>query len=278
MARENLNIPAPEDYRLFRCIAFAIHDNPQDYVEVGKWLDDFCSNDAYWNRRKHELQQLSDKNAKVYTPGQNRRIKQLTTELKSKRAVVSPILRLQEAWNYLLKEYCQEVLSNIDPMSFILVTWLLTDRNTETADLNITAFEKIEWNDADGRAYASFLWWRNSNSHWMRILRKLCHDLIPKRLRQKLQQKIPKNKWLEESGPDIGEPIFLSTAQLAEMFNVKHEPLRKRLERLRLKRIFDTDIHVESQERGVGQPRFLYNAEIAARLLIYPQKTSGGKG
>jgi hypothetical protein len=47
-----------KERELFRSIANHIRTNPEDYKEAGKWIDEYCSESAYWSRRKDELEKL----------------------------------------------------------------------------------------------------------------------------------------------------------------------------------------------------------------------------
>lgn len=59
---------------------------------------------------------------------------------------------------------------------------------------------------------------------------------------------------------------FMSYSDLASIFNVDAEVLRKRLDRYREKNPLDPDFYVESQDRGFRRPKYLYNVKYAVKM------------
>lgn len=60
---------------------------------------------------------------------------------------------------------------------------------------------------------------------------------------------------------------FLSVADLAKHHSVDAEVLRKRLDRHREKHALDTDLFIESQDRGKNKPKYLYSAEKVLPII-----------
>jgi len=60
---------------------------------------------------------------------------------------------------------------------------------------------------------------------------------------------------------------YFSCAELAKQHQVDPEALRKRLDRHRAKYALDTDFYIESQDRGVNKPRYLYNVKKVAPII-----------
>jgi len=69
---------------------------------------------------------------------------------------------------------------------------------------------------------------------------------------------------------------FMGVTELANIYKVDTEALRKRLERYRNKHPLDTDFFIESQDRGTRKPKFLYNAKLVAPIakILKKRKTS----
>ncbi len=60
---------------------------------------------------------------------------------------------------------------------------------------------------------------------------------------------------------------FMSYSDLASMFDVDSEVLRKRLDRYREKHPFDPDFYVESQDRGLRRAKYLYNVRFTVKIV-----------
>jgi len=60
---------------------------------------------------------------------------------------------------------------------------------------------------------------------------------------------------------------WMNARALAEKHGLNPEVLRKRLDRLRAKHPLDTDFFVESQDRGMNKPKFLYNEQKVMRII-----------
>lgn len=163
-----------KERELFGSIANHIYANPEDYREAGKWLDEYCSESAYWTRKKEELKKLKEQHRILPVLTYQREVDHLENEIKEKRTPAS-IIRFQEAQHYLLDNYRdQEFLSKEVATKIIIITWLLTDPDAEKANLHITEFEKWKWEPLDdvfkgNRDFKGFLFAQNKGP-WMRLV------------------------------------------------------------------------------------------------------------
>lgn len=64
-----------------------------------------------------------------------------------------------------------------------------------------------------------------------------------------------------------GTDSFMGAADLAKHYGVDTEALRKRLDRHREKHTLDTNLFIESQDRGKNKPKYLYNAEMVLHII-----------
>ncbi len=168
-------IVTPEDYELFIEIAKDIKANPAKYMEAGKWLDEYCSEDAYWQRQKDNLNKLQ---AQIHTLPVELDTKRLKKEFEVRRTPAF-LIRFQEAKNSLIEKYeDQQFIPEDDGKCIILITWLLTDPDAEKSNFNITQIEKWSWEPMDdvtkmSRGYASFLCFHGGKVYgpWMNLVR-----------------------------------------------------------------------------------------------------------
>lgn len=187
MTDDNQDIVTEKDHELFLDIARDIRKNSARYREAGNWLNEYCSEDAHWQRQKTKLEELQRKEKEYSVLGNIQRVKQLEEKIKEKR---TPVLarRFQEAREYLLKKYeDQQFVPEDDARRFILIVWLLTDPDAEKANVNITELEKWPWEPIDdmspmSRGYAQLLFFHGGRNYrpLMRLVRiawaKLCAE------------------------------------------------------------------------------------------------------
>jgi hypothetical protein len=177
MGNNNEKSISPEDRDLFHKITQDIKDNPSKYHEAGKWLDEYCSEEAYWRRQEKELEELRRKEREfpIYPiPGQ---VRDLEQEIEKKRTPAL-LLRFQEARDYLLEKYKdQPFIPENDAKKIIIIVWLLTDPDAEKSNLNITELENWSWEPLDdvtklSRGYANFLWFYGGKVYnpWMKLV------------------------------------------------------------------------------------------------------------
>lgn len=172
----------PEDYELFNNIARDIKTNSAKYMEAGKWLDEYCSEDAYWLRQNDNLKKLQ---SQIHTLPVEMNIKKLKKEIEVRRTPAL-LLRYQEAMNNLIEKYeDQQFIPKDDGKCIILITWLLTDPDAEKVDLGVTELEKWSWEPLDdvtkmSRGYANFLCFHGGKvySPWMNLVRIAWSKLI----------------------------------------------------------------------------------------------------
>lgn len=185
MADETEEIITAEDRELFHTIARHIKADPAKYQEAGKWLDEYTSENAYWQRKEQMLEKLQaqEKNFPNWFVTKERI--DVEKEIEERRTL-GLIIRFQEARNSLLEKYKeQEFIPQGDARRVVVVTWLLTDPDAERADLNITELEKWPWESKDdvsgnSREYAQILWRKCTYAHWMKLVRiawaKICAE------------------------------------------------------------------------------------------------------
>lgn len=120
---------------------------------------------------------------------------------------------------------------------------------------------------------------RNRLFEWAHIANKI-NDAEAKgktkgfaeRLVKKLQHisEIVRDELASEKLTGTGQEIanaFMSAADLAKHYGVDTESLRKRLDRQREKHTLDTNLFIESQDRGKNKPKYLYNAKMVLHII-----------
>jgi hypothetical protein len=231
---QNNNKFSKKERILFKSIASHIQANPKDYKEAGKWLDEYCSESAYWTRKKEELEKLKEKCDSFPVLLHQQEVNRLENEIKEKRTPAS-IIRFQEAQHYLLDNYRdQEFLSKEVAAKIIIITWLLTDPDAGKANLHITEFEKWKWEPLDNvfkgnRDFKGFLFAQNKDL-WMRLV-SIAWEKI-NTTRQNITPKIKKesSKFWQSSTfkfvilPLIGT-LFLGLPSWFLLFRKNHNPI-----------------------------------------------------
>ncbi len=178
MPDDNQEILTDKDHELFLDIAKDIHKNPARYGEAGKWLHEYCSEDAYWQRQETELKELQRKEKEYPVLGNIQRVEQFEEKMKEKRTPAM-LVRFQEARDYLLEKYKdQQFVPEEDAQRIILITWLLTDPDAEKANLKITDLEKWPWEPMDditkmSRSFAAYSWSHGGGAYspWIKLAR-----------------------------------------------------------------------------------------------------------
>ncbi len=177
MTNNNQEIVCPQDRELFHNIAKEIRNNPDKYLETGKWLDKYCSEDAYWQRQEDKLHKIGrDSSFKTYSEAW--KAHRLEQEIRERR-IPALLIRFQEARDYLLEKYKDEqFILEEDAKRIILITWLLTEPDAEKSNLDITKLEKWLWEPTDditkmSRGSAQSLWVqiRAGYELWMKLVR-----------------------------------------------------------------------------------------------------------
>lgn len=164
-----------EERNLFKSFADHIQANPGDYKEAGEWLDEYCSESAYWRRQDNKLEELKKKHTQFPVLAHQITTKDLENRIKEKRTPAL-IKRFQEARNYLLDKYSdEEFVSKEIAAKVIVITWLLTDPDADKKKLGITRLETWPWEPIDDvsqmtRSYAGFLFAQNKDA-WMSLFR-----------------------------------------------------------------------------------------------------------
>jgi hypothetical protein len=172
---------SPEDRELFHKITQEIKDNPGKYHEAGKWLDEYCSEEAYWRRQEKELEELRRKERDFPVWPIPKCVRELEEKMEDRGTppFLSRFQGFQEARNYLLEKYKdQQFVPDEGARRVILITWLLTDPDAEKADLGITKLEEWLWEPIDdvlemSRSYAQFLWREGGRVYdpWIKLVR-----------------------------------------------------------------------------------------------------------
>jgi len=177
MTNNNQEIVSTEDRKLFHNIAKEIRNNIDKYLETGKWLDKYCSEDAYWQRQEDKPHKIG-RDSSFRTYWEAWKAQSLEQKIREKRTPAL-IIRFQEACDYLLEKYKgEQFIPEEDAKRIILITWLLTDPDAEKSNLNITQLEEWSWepiNDISKmtRGYAQFLWSEGGRVYdsWMKLVR-----------------------------------------------------------------------------------------------------------
>jgi len=178
MGNNNEKSISAEERDLFHKVAQDIKDRPAKYREAGKWLDEYCGEDAYWQRQEKELKELRRKEREFPNWPIPKQVRQLEQEIEQRRTPALAV-RFQEARDYLFEKYKQQqFIPEDDAKRIILIAWLLTDPDAEKADLAITELEKWTWEPLDdvtkmSRGYANFLWFHGGKVYrpWMNLVR-----------------------------------------------------------------------------------------------------------
>ena len=184
MGNNNEKSISPEERDLFHKVAQDIKDRPARYREAGKWLDEYCSEEAYWRRQEKELKELRRKEREFSIWPIPKQVRQLEQEIEQRRTPALAV-RFQEARDYLFEKYKQQqFIPEDDAKRIILIAWLLTDPDAEKADLAITELEKWTWEPIDdalkmSRGYANFSWFHGGRVYgpWMNLVRIACVKL-----------------------------------------------------------------------------------------------------
>jgi len=178
MTNNNQEIVSAQDHGLFHEIAKEVRNNPAKYNEPGKWLDEYCSEGAYWHRQQNELKRLQAEEKKFPTLPIVKELRQLEEEIRIKRTPAL-IIRFQEARNYLLEKYeDQQFIPQDDAKKIVVLTWLLTDPDAEKSNLEVTELERWPWEPTDditkmSRGAAQSLWVQSEVGYerWMKLVR-----------------------------------------------------------------------------------------------------------
>lgn len=177
MTGENQVILNDKDHELFLDIAKDIRTDHTRYREAGNWLNEYCSEDAYWHRQETKLNELQQKEKDYPVLVNIQQVEQIKDEINERRT--PPILaRFQEARDCLLEKYInQKFIPEEDARRIIIITWLLTDPDTENRNLDITELEKWPWEPIDdpikmSRGYANFLWFHGGKVYgpWIKLV------------------------------------------------------------------------------------------------------------
>ena len=196
-----------EERKLFKDIANHIRTNPKDYKEAGEWLNDYCSESAYWLRQENELNTLKENQAVFSASTYQRRFDDLERRIRERRTPAMYI-RFKEAKDFLLNNYGdEEFISKEVAAKVNIITWLITDADAEKTNLHITEFEKWEWEPVNDisrltRGYAGFLFAQNKDA-WMRLVRiaweKIDTDESKKNKDYKCEQEAIQKPWYKKA-------------------------------------------------------------------------------
>lgn len=178
MTNDNQEILTNKDHELFLDIAKDIRKNPARYREAGNWLNEYCSEDAYWRRQETELKELQRKEKEYPVLGNIKRVEQFEEKIKERRTPAM-LVHFQEARDYLLEKYQdQHFVPEEDSRQIIIITWILTDPDIKKSNVNITELEQWPWEPIDdvtkmSRGYANFLWFHGGRVYgpWMNLVR-----------------------------------------------------------------------------------------------------------
>jgi len=169
--------PKREDHELFDLIAEDMRSNPNDYYEAGGWLDDYCSEKAYWKRMEADLEGL--KKDKVGLLAVMQQVSSLQEQLEERRTPAL-MVRFQQARRDLLDNNENQTLISLNNAKRILVvTWLSTDPDAEKADVELTSLQQWHWEPTNdltsmSRGVANALWVESGSAYegWVELTHK----------------------------------------------------------------------------------------------------------
>jgi hypothetical protein len=174
-----------DDHLLFIQIATDIKNYPDKYREAGNRLDEFHNEEEYWDRRKLDLKISSAltnpkcphecKPDPAYFKFHENRKRELDLLIGKKEKPLLPIL-IRDAWIFLETNYIiGSFLGSEDAKLALLIVWLLTDRDADTANLGLTKFENWPWGYEIGQITDEFdvvrgglaqQWWLKPDRNW----------------------------------------------------------------------------------------------------------------
>ena len=153
-----------DDRQIFQEIARDVKSNSKKYRIAGQWLDEYCSETSYWQRKEKELAELKGQEDILPEPVYKSILKKLEDTI-AKNRLPALIIRFQEARDYWFEKYKNLPFIPYDAaLHIILIVWLLTDPDAENAGVKITNLqENWVWEPVDDatklkRSFASFLW------------------------------------------------------------------------------------------------------------------------
>jgi len=169
--------PKTKDHELFDLIAEHVRSNPKDYYEAGGWLDDYCSEEAYWRRVEAELEELKKDKMGVLPVMQQ--VRSLQEQLEERRTPAL-MVRFQEARRDLLDNNEKQTLISLNNAKRILVvTWLSTDPDAEKAGVELTSLQQWHWEPTNdltsmSRGAANALWVESGSAYedWVELTHK----------------------------------------------------------------------------------------------------------
>jgi hypothetical protein len=166
--------PTQEDTELLQTIVQDVRSNPDAYREAGKWLDDYCSDDAYWQRLERKVEELKLGSA-VRGYGPLADVHALEHQLKRKDQTYLYML-LADAYRF-LTDKCkgQASVSQADARRILLVAWLSVDDETESLGVFITRLQTCardsEADVAVSRLDSAKNWIIPYDEYWTKLVR-----------------------------------------------------------------------------------------------------------
>lgn len=142
---------------LFKDIKGDILANSNDYAAAGKWIDEYCSVESYWQKRESKLKQLTKlreyhkKDSRLHSE-----IADLKKELKEKQdqSLFKRSANIYDYWIEKNKE--DDFLSKSDSRCVLLLTWLMTDPDAHKENTGLCELANIPWDtepDWEGRSH-----------------------------------------------------------------------------------------------------------------------------
>ena len=178
MTEERLTI---EDRVLFTEIANDIKSNPKEYQEAGDWLNRYCTEDSFRQRIKERLQSYEAVGAPFEREAEILRfmleeeayqtldmLHKMDIERENTQDNIEKIVYLKaflvatkkieggtvlrylwfDTMDFLTKYWPHApFLSSQNARRVLLMTWLITDPDTDSSGLNITKLEELPWRE-----------------------------------------------------------------------------------------------------------------------------------
>ncbi len=146
------------------------------------------------------------------------------------------------------------VLNELDNKRVCLLTWLIGCPDLGAKRLNLTEFENIPWSLTCGT---------EPTPHRA----KVCRMLETCTLLSKWEKLVFAAK--DRFGIIATHPLlgFNSAKTIAKHYGLEYNTLRKQLERLRKKNLFDNNLFIESQDRGKNKDKYLYDVSRVESII-----------
>lgn len=159
-----------EDLKLFSKIAAEIEERRQYYRSACEWVNTYCSEQAYWQRRQSKLDKIQGEYKKPPAPGRKSDIQDLKIRLTKKEPVGHTSLLIDAVGFFLEKK--SEPLRIDDCKKVLVIVWILTDPDIDVRNLGVVKFERWKWIEEPEGVDRHFAYdWIFALDGWMSLVR-----------------------------------------------------------------------------------------------------------